>query len=73
VVGVLALRASAGPSAVTPEAMGYLFAAVVLPAIVTGFWASRSSSAWPLWRTIVTYIAMLVVVGVLQAAGKLRT
>jgi hypothetical protein len=53
--------------------MGYLFAAVVLPAIVTGFWASRSSSAWPLWRTIVTYIAMLVVVGVLQAVGKLRT
>jgi hypothetical protein len=73
VLGVLALRASAGPSVDAPEAMGYLFGTVALPAIVTGFWASRSSSAWPLWRTIVTYIAVLVMVGVLEAAGNLRT
>jgi hypothetical protein len=73
VLGVLALLASVGPPADVPEAMGYLFATVVLPAIVTGFWASRSSAAWPLWRTIGTYIAMLIGVVVLQGVGKLRT
>jgi hypothetical protein len=70
---MLALWASVGPPADAPEAMGYLFAIVVLPAIMTGFWASRSAAAWPLWRTIVTYVAMLVVAGVLQGVGKLRT
>jgi len=53
--------------------MGYLFGTFMLPAIVVGFWASRSSSAWPLWRTIVTYIAILVTVGVLEGVGKLPT
>jgi hypothetical protein len=73
VLGVLALRMSVGPSTDAPEAMGYLFGIVVLPAIVTGFWASRSSAAWPVWRVIVAYIAMLVIVGVLEASAKLRT
>ena len=73
VLGVLARRASVGPPAAAPEAMGYLFGIVALPAIVTGFWASRSSSAWPLWRTIVTYIAILATVAVLAGAGKPRT
>jgi hypothetical protein len=55
----MALRASFGSSAAAPEAVGYLFSAVVLPAIVTGFWAS-----WSLWRIVVTCIATLVVMSV---------
>jgi hypothetical protein len=53
--------------------MGFLIGTVVLAAIVTGLWAWRSSAVWPLWRSIVTYVAMLMMVGVLQASQKLRT
>ncbi len=77
VLGLLVLQAPPGLSSRDPEALGYaigyLFAGVSLPAIITGVWAWRSSSAWPLWRTIVTYVAILAVVGALQEAGKPRT
>jgi hypothetical protein len=73
VLGALALRASGGPAVDTPFAMGYLLGGLVLPTIVTGFWAWQSSSAWPLWRTIVTFIAVLGAVGVLQGIGKRQT
>jgi len=73
VLGVLALWLLLGPPADAAYAMGYLLSSVMLPAIITGFWAWRSSAAWPLWRTVVTYLAMLVMVGVLQGVGKLRT
>jgi hypothetical protein len=71
-LGALAVRSLVGPSGDTTEAMEYLIGAVLLAAIVTGVWAWRSSSVWPLWRTIVTYLAMLMIAGVLQASEKLR-
>lgn len=77
VLGMLALQASRGASSLDydalAEAMGYLFGGSATAAIITGFWAWRSSSAWPLWRTIITYIAMLVGGFGLAQVGKLPT
>lgn len=67
-LALLILTISVGPLA--PKASGALFAIFLVPALVTGVLEKRSSAGWPLWRTIITYMAILVVMIVLQAAGK---
>jgi hypothetical protein len=54
------------------EAIGRLFAAVMVPALITGFFAHRSAAVWPLWRIAVTFIAIAVIVAALTAIGGHR-
>jgi hypothetical protein len=70
VLGMLALWFLGGPPADAAHATGYLLGSVTLPAIITGIWSWRSSATWPLWRTVVTYLAILMVSSVLQGIGR---
>jgi hypothetical protein len=48
---------------------GYIFSMVVIPALIVGFWASRSAKNWSLARIIVFYLIFLVIGAVLTYLG----
>ena len=50
---------------------GGLFAALAISALITGFFARRSSRAWSILRIVITYVAVLFAVVVLWAIGKM--
>ena len=60
-----------GPSAA--EAIGRLFAAVVVPAVITGFFARRSAVIWPLWRIAATFVGITVIVMAITIVGRNRS
>jgi hypothetical protein len=60
-----------GPAA--GEAIGRLFAAVVIPALITGFLARRSAVIWPLWRIAATFIGIAVIVMAITVGGRNRS
>jgi hypothetical protein len=51
--------------------VGGLFAAVTIPAMITGFFARRSARVWSLPRLITTYVLILFAVFVLYAIGRM--
>jgi hypothetical protein len=58
-IAIAALLMFVGPLGPTGgEAIGRLFAAVVVPALITGFLARRSAVTWPLWRIATTFIGI---------------
>jgi hypothetical protein len=48
------------------EVTGYFFGMAMLPALITGILARRSTTAWPLWQIVGTYILAFLVVVYLQ-------
>lgn len=65
-----ALPAAHGGPADAAKVMGHTLGVALVPALVTGLWERWSAAAWPLWRSVLTYIVVLVVVAALQAAGR---
>lgn len=64
------LLASFGPpGTLAGEAVVRLLLTVLVPALITGFWASRSAKNWPYWRIAVTFTLILFIVLGLQAVG----
>lgn len=64
------LLTAGGVPADPSVALGHVVGTVAVPALVTALWERRSKPGWPLWRTIVTYVALLVIIAGLQAAGR---
>lgn len=58
-----------GPNA--PMAFGYLFGTLLVPGLITGFFAWRARKIWPLWRIVLTFVAVLIVTTMLQVAGRI--
>jgi hypothetical protein len=50
---------------------GGLFAALAISALITGFFARRSSRVWSILRIVVTYVVVLFAIVVLWAIGKM--
>jgi TRAP-type uncharacterized transport system fused permease subunit len=51
------------------ELIGELIAAVAIPALITGFFASRSAKAWSTWRIVAIFTLVLVICVALQMFG----
>ena len=73
VVVVATLMLLGGPA--NPEyagrLMGRLFAAVAIPALITGFFASRSAKAWSNWRIVAIFTVTLIIIVVVQMIGAM--
>ncbi|TWB46726.1 hypothetical protein FBZ98_11147 [Rhizobium sp. ERR 922] len=65
--GLLAVFGLAGPYA--GEALGRLLFTVAVPALCTGFWASKSATTWPFLRIAITFTMIFLAVLALQAIG----
>jgi hypothetical protein len=61
------------PGPASGEAMGRLFAAVAIPALITGFFARRSAVVWPPWRIAATFIGTAVIVVAITVVGRNRS
>ena len=73
-IAVAALVMFAGlPGPMAGEAIGRLFAAAVVPALITGVLARRSAVIWPLWRIAVTFVGIALIVMGLTALGRNRS
>jgi hypothetical protein len=70
VIGTTAIYAALRPSSDPGRALGYLFATVAVPAVITGFLARRSSTAWLVWRIVITFVVALTLAAALQAVGN---
>jgi len=51
--------------------MGRLFAAVAIPALITGFFARRSANAWSTWRIVAIFTLVLVIFVAVQMIGAM--
>jgi hypothetical protein len=71
VAALLIFVGQPGPAA--GEAIGRLFAAVVIPALITGFFARRSAVIWPLWRIAATFVGIAVIVMAITVVGRNRS
>ena len=65
--GLLGVLGLPGPYA--GEALGRLLFTVAVPAVCTGFWASKSAKTWSFLRIAITFAMILLVVLALQAIG----
>jgi hypothetical protein len=73
-IAIAALLVFAGPPGpMAGEAIGRLLAAVVVPALITGFLARRSAVTWPVWRIAATFIGIAVIVLAITVVGRTRT
>jgi hypothetical protein len=73
-VAVAALLMFAGPPGpMAGEAIGRLFAAVVVPALITGIFARRSAVIWPFWRIAATFVGITVIAMVITVVGRNRS
>jgi hypothetical protein len=54
------------------QSIGYVFMMSSVTALGTGFVAQRAKTAWPLWRIIVTYLAIFLAIAVISAMGRQR-
>lgn len=73
-IAVAALVMFAGlPGPDAGEAIGRLFAASVIPALITGVLARRSAVIWPFWRIAVTFVGIAVIVMGISALGHSRS
>lgn len=52
------------------KATGYLAATVIIPAVITWFFARRAKPGWSWPRIILTFLALLVIVGIAQTVGR---
>jgi hypothetical protein len=71
IVALLMFVGLPGPAA--SEAIGRLFAAVAVPALITGFFARRSAVVWPLWRIAATFVGIAIVVMAITVVGRNRS
>jgi hypothetical protein len=60
-----------GPDA--GQAIGRLFAAAVVPALITGVLASRSAVIWPFWKIAVTFVGIAAIVMGIAVVGHNRS
>ena len=73
-IAVAALMMFAGlPGPMAGEAIGRLFAAAVVPALITGVLARRSAVIWPFWRIAVTFVGIAVIVMGITIVGRSRS
>jgi hypothetical protein len=72
-VAIAALLMSVGlPGPAGGEAIGRLFAAAAVPALITGFFARRSAVIWPFWRIAATFIGIAAIVMAITVVGRNR-
>jgi hypothetical protein len=57
---------------VVPEMLGRLFAYVLIPALVAGFFARRSAKSWSMWKIVGVYVLVLLIVVAAGLASNLQ-
>ncbi|MBB3237598.1 hypothetical protein [Phyllobacterium endophyticum] len=48
------------------EAVSQLLALVMVPGLIVGLLAKKSTKAWPIWLIICTFVALLVVITIVH-------
>jgi hypothetical protein len=59
-----------GPPADAGYIVGLVLGLVVVPAIIVGLWARKSSKNWSLFRLIALYVVFLVITAALYVSGS---
>ena len=52
------------------EALGRLALTVCVPALIAGWLARRSATAWPFWKIALVFVLALIAILVVQAFGR---
>lgn len=61
------------PGPMAGEAIGRLFAAVIIPGLITGFIVRRSAAIWPVWRIAAAFAGIAVLVMAITVVGRNRS
>jgi hypothetical protein len=64
---------SIGPPPDPARIAGIVFGLVVVPAIIVGLWARKSTKTWSLFRVIALYILFLVITAALYVSGSMSS
>jgi hypothetical protein len=68
--GILTFIFALGSPSDPYRASGAIAFITVAPALITGFFARRSQKVWPFWKILGIYLLTLIVLAVINLAGR---